>query len=117
MLGQATGLDQLGMAGMELGGMLGAQKASAANAAMGNLLQGYASGTDLLARQGQAQAGGMQGLGSSLGSWGASGRGGNYSNFGNTAFYAPQAAGVENTRYGNAASFANPEYSDVAGYY
>jgi hypothetical protein len=117
MFSQGQGIDQLGMGMLGLGGELGQMRSAANNQAMGNLISSYGAGADLMARRGQAMAGGLQGLGGSLGGQGSSGRGGNYSNFGNTAFYAPQAAGIENTRYGNAASFANPEYSDVAGYY
>lgn len=69
MLGQALGLDQAGMAGIELGGMLGSQKANANNAAMANLINAYGTGTNLLARRGQSIAGGLGGLGSSLGSF------------------------------------------------
>ena len=70
MLQQGQGMDQYGMQQMELGGMFGSNQSAANNSAMGNYLNAYTSASDLMARRGQSQAGGLQSLGSSLGGGG-----------------------------------------------
>tara|TARA_R110000796_G_scaffold122361_1_gene236739 strand:- start:642 stop:1574 length:933 start_codon:yes stop_codon:yes gene_type:complete len=127
MLGQAQVLDQAGMGQMELGGMLGNYRSSANNQAGNNYINAYSDAADYTARRGQSIAGGLQGMGSKMGSWGSGGGGGafsnpmarmsNYNNFSNPNYYTPQEQGTAFTKYGNTASFFNPKYSDVGGYY
>jgi hypothetical protein len=125
MFGQGQAIDQLGLGMLGLGGDLGSQQASADSNAMQNLINAYGQGAGFMGRRGQSMAGGFQGLGSSLGGFSGGGSGafsnpaarlGNYSSFGGNS-YNPTTFGSKFSKYGTAASFANPEYADVGGYY
>ena len=67
MFSQGQGMDANAMAMLGLGGDLGQQRANAANQAGSNYVNAYGRAGDFYAKQGQAQAGGYQGLGTSLG--------------------------------------------------
>ena len=81
MFSQGQAMDDNALAMIGAGGQLGAQQSAANNAAMGNYMSGYGKAADFTARRGQSMAGGLTGLGSSLGSF--SGMGGNSSGFSN----------------------------------
>ena len=81
MFSQGQAMDDNALAMIGTGGQLGAQQSAANNAAMGNYMSGYGKAADFTARRGQSMAGGLTGLGSSLGSF--SGMGGNSSGFSN----------------------------------
>ena len=81
MFSQGQAMDDNALAMIGAGGQLGAQQSAANNSAMGNYMSGYGKAADFTARRGQSIAGGLTGLGSSLGSF--SGMGGNSSGFSN----------------------------------
>jgi hypothetical protein len=81
MFSQGQAMDDNALAMIGTGGQLGAQQSAANNSAMGNYMSGYGKAADFTARRGQSMAGGLTGLGSSLGSF--SGMGGNSSGFSN----------------------------------
>ena len=81
MFSQGQAMDDNALAMIGAGGQLGAQQSAANNSAMGNYMSGYGKAADFTARRGQSMAGGLTGLGSSLGSF--SGMGGNSSGFSN----------------------------------
>ena len=81
MFSQGQAMDDNALAMIGTGGQLGAQQSAANNSAMGNYMSGYGKAADFTARRGQSIAGGLTGLGSSLGSF--SGMGGNSSGFSN----------------------------------
>jgi hypothetical protein len=124
MFSQGQAIDQLGLGMLGLGGDLGSQQASAHSNAMQNLINAYGQGAGFMGRRGQSMAGGLQGLGGSLGGLGGgsgafsnpAARLDNYSSFGGSS-YNPTTFGSKFSKYGTAASFANPEYADVGGYY
>ena len=72
MFSQGQAMDDNAMAMLGLGGTLGQQRAAAANQAGSNYVNAYGKAGDFYAKQGQAQAGGYQGLGTSLGGFGDS---------------------------------------------
>jgi len=67
MFTQGQGMDANALNQLELGGMFGQQQSNAANQAGSNYVNAYGKAGDFYAKQGQAQAGGYQGLGTSLG--------------------------------------------------
>lgn len=69
MFSQGQAMDDNALAMIGAGGTLGAQQSAANNAAMGNYMSGYGKAADFTARRGQSIAGGLTGLGSSLGSF------------------------------------------------
>ena len=69
MFSQGQAMDDNALAMIGAGGQLGAQQSAANNAAMGNYMSGYGKAADFTARRGQSIAGGLTGLGSSLGSF------------------------------------------------
>ena len=73
MLTASMGLDNAGMEQQRLGGMLGSYRSGANNAAGANLIGAYGQGAGFMADRGRSQAGGLQGLGGSVGSWGSGG--------------------------------------------
>jgi len=91
MLNASQGLDRAGMEQQQLGGMLGNYRSSANNAAGNNLINAYGQGAGFMARRGQSMAGGMQGLGSSMGNW----------NTGNRALTTTPTQRYMNTTVGN----------------
>ncbi|MDB4501747.1 hypothetical protein N9234_03965, partial [Akkermansiaceae bacterium] len=72
MFSQGQAMDDNAMAMLGLGGNLGQQRAAAANQAGQNMINAYGTAGDFYANQGAAQAGGYQGLGTSLGGFGNS---------------------------------------------
>jgi hypothetical protein len=74
MFSQGQGIDQLGMGMLGLGGELGQMRSAANSAAMQNLIQSYGTGAGLMAARGRSMAGGLQGLGGSLGGRGVGDR-------------------------------------------
>jgi hypothetical protein len=94
-----------------LGGDLGSQQASAHSNAMQNLINAYGEGAGYMARRGQSIAGGLQGLGGSLGDWRNKpsaftstpvSRGGSANTFGVNNYYnsySPAASSTPNTNY------------------
>ena len=72
MFSQGQAMDDNAMAMLGLGGDLGQQRANAANNAGQNMINAYGKAGDFYANQGAAQAGGYQGLGTSLGGFGDS---------------------------------------------
>jgi len=74
MLTASQGLDYAGLEQQRLGGMLGQMQSGANNAAGTNMIGAYGTGAGFMADRGRSMAGGMQGLGSSLGSWGTRNR-------------------------------------------
>ena len=89
MFSQGQAMDDNALAMIGTGGQLGAQQSAANNAAMGNYMSGYGKAADFTARRGQSIAGGLTGLGSSLGSF--SGLGGGGVNSYNPSSYDPYA--------------------------
>ena len=81
MFSQGQAMDDNALAMIGAGGQLGAQQSAANNNAMSNYMGGYKEAAGYTARRGQSIAGGLTGLGSSLGSF--SGMGGNSSGFSN----------------------------------
>ena len=75
MMNQSMLLDRAGLEQQQLGGMLGQYRSGANNAAGSNLIGAYGAGADFMAARGRSQAGGLQGLGGSVGSWGSGGGG------------------------------------------
>jgi len=76
MFSQGQAMDDNALAMIGAGGQLGAQQSAANNAAMNNYMSGYGDAADFTARRGQSIAGGLTGLGSSLGSFSGLGGGG-----------------------------------------
>ena len=76
MFSQGQAMDDNALAMIGAGGQLGAQQSAANNAAMQNYMGGYKQAADFTARRGQSIAGGLTGLGSSLGSFSGLGGGG-----------------------------------------
>ena len=74
MLTQGQGMDAIGRGMIDQGANIGSQQSAANNSAMGNYMSGYGKAADFTARRGQSIAGGLSGLGTSLGSF--SGMGG-----------------------------------------
>jgi len=81
MFTQGQGMDANALAMIAAGGDLGSQQSAANNNAMSNYMGGYKEAAGYTAKRGQSIAGGLTGLGSSLGSF--SGMGGNSSGFSN----------------------------------
>ena len=81
MFSQGQAMDSNALAMIAAGGDLGSQQSAANNNAMSNYMGGYKEAAGYTARRGQSIAGGLTGLGSSLGSF--SGMGGNSSGFSN----------------------------------
>lgn len=73
MFSQGQAMDDNALAMIGAGGMLGAQQSAANNSAMGNYMSGYGKAADFTARRGQSIAGGLQGLGGSLGNFSSMG--------------------------------------------
>jgi hypothetical protein len=128
MMNQSMSFDRFGLDQGMMGAEMGQYRSQANNTAGGNLLLGYGAGAKAGQNQGMARAGGMIGLGNALGDWKSGGGGdgafsnpmarmSNYNNFSNPNYYTPQEQGTAFTKYGNTASFSNPKYSDVGGYY
>ena len=69
MFSQGQAMDDNALAMIGAGGQLGAQQSAANNAAMNNYMTGYSKAADFTAKRGQSMAGGLTGLGSSLGSF------------------------------------------------
>jgi len=72
MFSQGQAMDATSMAMLGLGGDLGQQRANAANSAGQNMISAYGTAGDFYSNQGAAQAGGYQGLGTSLSGFGDS---------------------------------------------
>lgn len=68
MLSQGQGMDTAGQDYIGLGGNLASQQSAANNQAMANYLGAYTNAANLNVSRGQAIAGGLQGLGGSIGS-------------------------------------------------
>ena len=81
MFSQGQAMDSNALAMIAAGGDLGSQQSAANNNAMSNYMGGYKEAAGYTAKRGQSIAGGLTGLGSSLGSF--SGMGGNSSGFSN----------------------------------
>mgnify|MGYP003656620583 CR=1 FL=1 len=97
MFSQGQAMDDNALAMIGAGGQLGAQQSAANNAAMGNYMSGYGKAADFTARRGQSMAGGLTGLGSSLGSF--SGMGGNSSGFSNPYAWSRSSQGGITPQY------------------
>ena len=81
MFTQGQGMDAVGRGMIDQGANIGSQQSVANNSAMNNYMDGYGQAAKFTARRGQSIAGGLSGLGTSLGSF--SGMGGNSSGFSN----------------------------------
>jgi len=74
MFTQGQGMDAVGRGMIDQGANIGSQQSAANNSAMNNYMNGYGKAAEFTAKRGQSIAGGLTGLGTSLGSF--SGMGG-----------------------------------------